>query len=965
VTDLLSIGASATQLYRVALGTVSNNIANLNNEAYSRQEIAISDNAPARIGVLSVGSGARLDAIRRNYDEFVEGSLRQSNSALQMQQPLIDYTQRIMDVIAAEDGSLTMAVDRFFTSLNRLELDPSSISSRNELLASGQFLAGRVRSLGSELADIETESALLLQDQIDSVNTLARSLLEVNRQLDRVSNLQKQSSQLLDQRDKLLRELSQYASVSVTENSNGSVQVRLAGTATRGLLVDSVAARTMDVNFAEDGNRQGFILDKYGSPSNIGQLQGGSLAGLVVLRDQLLEPLAGELDYFATTFVTAANAEHRAGLDLDNQLGEDLFSIVPRHVLLDTGGNLADGLQARTLEGNTAPLTLQLTFMGEGRWLVQDLAADSSRVMTESETPNGLLLRLGSVEVAIVGPQSVGASVVLKAASRPAQDMILALDDPRMIASAGRLGVRQDPDNSRSMGVQLSYGESANSRPDLPGISLEYVQNRNLVSSLPLNGSSPVVSIPRGMGEFTVGFMAPLDGSADFQVISSKFALLASSGAVPAGWIDALSANGRYANFLPESSSLNQDYPGTDLFIGARAEGTLESERLPAPTQASRFDAGELVLNGVALGALDLPANSDNLPALVGAWINTHTGATGVSAEAVNLIRVAPGQLAFEEPLRINGSDILAAGRSDVLVNNINARTADTGVRAYLDTEGYLHLTNVKGQEGQRIVLGNGSPGTNTLGVPDGTYNGSLRFSTAAGAGISFTLGSTGRPSDLSRIGLATTVTGTNPGNEDLHVYLTGTPRSIDVRIQAAALPPPPPRTLEPPFRVEFVESAGELRYRLIDTGTATVLHQSRFDFAAGIVHGDVRVRFDLAPQAGDVFEFVPNLDALGDNNNLRRLAALENQSLFRGQTMRAFYVNEINKIGTASQLADMTASADEIVYNESLEKRASVSGVNLDQEAADLIRFQQAFQAAAQVIQVASRLFDALLAVR
>lgn len=965
MTDLLSIGASATQLYRVALGTVSNNIANLNNEAYSRQETAISDNASARIGVLSVGTGARLDAIRRNYDEFVESSLRQSNSALQMQQPLIEYTQRIMDIVAAEDGSLTTAVDRFFTSLNRLELDPSSISSRNELLASGQFLAGRVRSLGTELADVETESALLLKDQIDSVNSLARSLLEVNRQLDRVSNLQKQSSQLLDQRDKLLRELSQYASISVTENSNGSVQVRLAGTATRGLLVDSVMARLMDVSFSEDGNRQGFILDRYGSPSNIGQLQGGSLAGLVVLRDQLLEPLAGELDYFATTFVAAANTEHRAGLDLDNQLGQDLFSIVPRHVLLDTAGNLADGLQARTLEGNTAALALQLTFMGEGRWLVQDLAADSSRIVTESETPNSRVLALGSVEVAIVGPQSVGASVMLKAASRPAQDMILALDDPRLIASAGRLGVRQDPENARSLGVQLSYGENTNSRPGLPGISLEYVQNRNLVSSLPLNGSSPVVSIPHDMGEFTLGFMAPLDGSVDFQVLSSEFVQLASSGAAPAGWIEALSASGRYADFRPESSSLNQHYPGTDLFIGARAEGTLESERLPAPTQASRFDAGELVLNGVALGALDLPANANNLPALVAEWINTHSGPTGVSAEAVNLIRVAPGQLALEQPLRINGSDILAASRSDVLVNNINARTADTGVRAYLDTEGYLHLTNVKGQEGQRIVLGNGSPGTSALGVPDGTYNGMVRFSAAAGAAISFTLGSTGRPSDLSRMGLATTVTGTNPGSEDLHVYLTGTPRSIDVRIQAAALLPPPPRTLESPFRVEFLEAAGELRYRLIDTGTTTVLHESRFDFAAGIVHGDVRVRFELAPQAGDVFDFAPNLDALGDNNNLRRLAALENQNLFRGQTLRAFYVNEINKIGTASQLADMTATADEIVYNESLEKRASVSGVNLDQEAADLIRFQQAFQAAAQVIQVASRLFDALLAVR
>jgi len=212
---------------------------------------------------------------------------------------------------------------------------------------------------------------------------------------------------------------------------------------------------------------------------------------------------------------------------------------------------------------------------------------------------------------------------------------------------------------------------------------------------------------------------------------------------------------------------------------------------------------------------------------------------------------------------------------------------------------------------------------------------------------------------------MATTLSGTNTGDDDLHVYLTGTPRSIDVRIQASALLEPPPRKLESPFRVEFVNTAGELRYRVIDSGTATVLHESRFDFEQGIVYGDVRIRFDLAPQAGDKFNLVPNLDALGDNSNLRRLAAIENQTLFRGQNMRAFYVNEINKIGTASQLADMTASADEIVYNENLGRRASVSGVNLDQEAADMIRFQQAFQAAAQVIQVATRLFDSLLAVR
>jgi hypothetical protein len=125
------------------------------------------------------------------------------------------------------------------------------------------------------------------------------------------------------------------------------------------------------------------------------------------------------------------------------------------------------------------------------------------------------------------------------------------------------------------------------------------------------------------------------------------------------------------------------------------------------------------------------PVAALDLPALAAAWINTHSKATGVSAEAVNIIRVAPGQLVLDQPLLINGRAIVAAGRSDVLVNNINTLSEETGVRAYLDTEGYLHLTNVRGQEGQRIVLGNGSPGSNALGLSDGSYNGTLRFSNA------------------------------------------------------------------------------------------------------------------------------------------------------------------------------------------------------------------------------------------
>ena len=981
MTDLLSIGASSTQLYRVALSTVSNNIANLNNEAYSRQETAVSDNAPARIGAFALGTGARLDAIRRNYDRFVENALRQSNSALQLQQPLIEYTQRIVDVVAAEEGSLTNAVDRFFTSVNRLELDPSSISSRNELLASGQFLTGRMRGLADELADMERETASLVRDQVGSINTLAKSLLEVNRQLDKVASLQKQPSQLLDQRDKLLRELSAFAAISVAENANGSVQVRLAGAATRGLLVDSVSARVLDVEFSEsEGARQGFVLDKYGTPSYLGKLQEGSLAGLVTLRDDLLEPMAEALDFLAVTLVSAGNAEHRAGLDLDNQLGTDMFSLVPRYSLRDTAGDVASGLQARSLASDADPVSLVLTFLGEGSWLVTDAVTGSQRLATEETQSGRRILGLDSFEVEVLGPQSVGASVVLRADSRPAQVMAMAITDPRMIAAAGRLGVRQDPDNASRLEVDLSYGESAVARPPLPGISLQYMQKRNLVTPLLVNSSSPVVSVPRGLESFTIGFMAPLSGTMNLHVVSDTFARLASSGAPsaigspPAAWATAVASTGRYGDYRMTEGALNKSYPGTGLFIGARATGLLETERLPAPAVAASFSQGDLLLNGQALDGLQLPENAANMPALVAAWLNAKSGQTGVVATADNVIRVAPSQLMLDQPLIINGTTIATASRADTLALNINA--ANTGVRAFVDTAGYLHLTNIPGEEGKRIKLGDPpKAGTNALGMPDGYYNGTLSLQAVTFAGnepvpapqgeIRFTLGTNGIPSDLTRIGLATTVSGSNGSAQDLHVYLTGSVDTIDVRLQAGALAPPPPRAIEPPIRVDFSTDSGELRYTLTDITSGTVLHKARFDFDDGIVFGDVRVRFGRAPQAGDSFEIVPNLDALGDNSNLRRFAALENATLFRGQTLRAFYVNEVNKVGTASQLAEMNAAAGEIVYNENVEKRAAIAGVNLDQEAADLIRFQQAFQAAAQVIQVSTRLFDAILGVR
>jgi flagellar hook-associated protein 1 FlgK len=69
--------------------------------------------------------------------------------------------------------------------------------------------------------------------------------------------------------------------------------------------------------------------------------------------------------------------------------------------------------------------------------------------------------------------------------------------------------------------------------------------------------------------------------------------------------------------------------------------------------------------------------------------------------------------------------------------------------------------------------------------------------------------------------------------------------------------------------------------------------------------------------------------------------------------------------VGNLAQQAKITQQALTVVKDQAVQSRDKISGVNLDDEAAELIRFQQAYQASAKALQVSSQLFDSILQVR
>ncbi len=162
---------------------------------------------------------------------------------------------------------------------------------------------------------------------------------------------------------------------------------------------------------------------------------------------------------------------------------------------------------------------------------------------------------------------------------------------------------------------------------------------------------------------------------------------------------------------------------------------------------------------------------------------------------------------------------------------------------------------------------------------------------------------------------------------------------------------------------VTFNSPAGT--FDVFDVTNATVL-------AAGVAYTDgMNISFNGwqaqlsgSPEAGDVLTMEENIGAASDNRNALLLADLSNQKLLDGgtATYEQSYSALTSSVGAVTQQIKINLDVEDSLLTGAVAERESISGVNLDEEAANLIKFQQAYQAAARAIQTAQQIFQTLL---
>lgn len=847
MSDLLSIGSSGVTAYQRALATVSNNIANVSTDGYTRQNVAIASNQPTEIGGSYVGTGARFDAVRRQYDAFIESNLRNSNSDLKAQEPLLTYVNRLIDIMGDQSTGLTSAMNLFFESSRTLASDPASTIARSTFLRDADGLAARFRQLGTQFDLLDNETHQAVETDVGQINSLTRQLYNLNSQLAKKSSVDDQPSELLDQRDMLLRDLSNLIAIKTKFSENGRVLVSVGDTESQGFLITDVKVNELILEAKATG---GFNINfRYppvdvntGKPQALPPLTSGKIGGVLTFREQVLAPALESLDNLAATTAAKINQLHREGLDAEGRLGGDLFGF------------------ANDLTGQASGMQV----------VIQDAArvaaAGQFRIIDDPLNPGSAQARIDYSEPVFQGP--TGLVEPLDTAIRP------------QISTA-------------SVGVPITQGYAS------VGLIKAGTQNMTLTLNAPTGLQSLQVFTRDGrhvlgthVNELTGATLTKGQGIID--------SIMRTNNGMEAG----ATYSDAYLNKPVPGSGPDVRYLDMDLFMGVKA--------LPQKIQQFNLETG---------AALD--------PTLSPAQV-----------QGRSITGTAWSQAIQEGRITLNGT-VLQPLTSDL--SDLNA-------------------------------LAQWITSQNIQGISATVVNDGLRLSASDNhREIRLGLAATGTPADLTSLGFDTSVYLAGTAKDDLLVFvadpITGTSDlpNASITSQYDGVVGDMKQILrEQSLEVSFLDDG---RYVIKDTRSDTVLAQRTLDTQAGtpvIRYRGLTLEFSTTPEMDDVFRIDGNQDGIGNNEAMLKLADLENSKIMPGGlTLTEAYIERVNQVGNVARQADISKQALTVVNEQAQKARDGVSGVSLDEEAGELVRFQQAYQANAKVMQVASQLFEAILQVR
>ncbi len=424
--SILNVATRSLYTQQTAIEVTGHNITNINTPGYNRQEVELTPTSPVRAYGVYIGRGVDISGVKRNEDRFINFQIYRNSSILGSLEASARNAMPLQEIFNENlDEGLSFALNDFFNALGDLATAPEGQPERTAVAGVAETLVTNFHLVNSRLDEMSKAANSEVKYTMSEINSLAESIADLNQNIMSIEASGQNANDFRSQRSELMSQLSEKIDFNYFESDNGMVTIQVAN----GMpLVE-------DVNF---GQLKGFnnpannnYFDVYfedinGNEYDVTQhIEGGSLKGVLDVRDTTVIDLRNQIDEMAYTLTEEFNALHSGGWTLNGTTGLNFFTplsgpsgaaaaIEIDPAILADVNNIAAG-QINEAGDNRNALLLagiaDVAYFNGGTWtfqdkyssVVADVGAGSQRAIQSYEHQYDITTQVKNARESVVG----------------------------------------------------------------------------------------------------------------------------------------------------------------------------------------------------------------------------------------------------------------------------------------------------------------------------------------------------------------------------------------------------------------------------------------------------------------------------------------------------------------------------------------------------------------------------------
>ncbi|WP_417317165.1 flagellar hook-associated protein FlgK [Emcibacter sp.] len=316
INSILNTALTGLYVNQSALATTSNNVANVNTPGYARQVV----HQEAFVTGTKAG-GVKISGIERVVDQFLVRATYNANSQYGRYEVENVFQERLQSFLGRPDQNNSLAGDigDVFEAISELALNPLSSILREDVLSSINRFGTDLNTLATTIQELRQDASNQIAESVNKVNALLERIDSLNPLITREVVSNGDAGSLLEQRAQALSELSDLVDITITDAGNGvisvttSTGVSLVGQTGYRLVYNQPGLVTSSSTFEAITVHKINKLTGELSASSVklnDDIQGGSIKGLLNLRDKELPEIAEQLGRLGAEFVDEVNRIH-------------------------------------------------------------------------------------------------------------------------------------------------------------------------------------------------------------------------------------------------------------------------------------------------------------------------------------------------------------------------------------------------------------------------------------------------------------------------------------------------------------------------------------------------------------------------------------------------------------------------------------------------------------------------------